>query len=716
MVLMKFTEKFILTILFLFVVNSVDVFSQVARTEKRYVRIGELQSHFTAYGSERAWNNTYYEGLRWPADYPFTDNAVIKRYWIGVDDFTDEQNEYWEKYGIYVAADYVGQALFPVELKQIAKFEPPQIFVNGNNISSRYLGDIDEYNPDQIPDRIVTNIVNTRIGLTMKREIWAFSQQYHDNYFIKIFTFTNTGNTDYDDEIELNAPLKGVRISSGTRYSVSREGAFNIGGTQKWGKHSWVSKRGENYPEHINETITEENPIVDWLRCGFSWAGQSAANSFDNIGGPDSKGNGRLAAPQFAGTVILHVDKNANDKTDDPLQPAVLGWHAGDTYPNLGDMQNVAPMIQIYNMISGSPFKGLGGTNRFYESNIQSITHKLDPSSIHNDGGGTNVWIAYGPFDLEPGESIVIIEAEGVSGLDRQYCESIGARWKQAYDDESDKGPFDLPDGSTTDDKDIYKNSWVYTGVDSILQTFGRAKRNFDSGFNIPQPPLPPVLFNVNSGGDRISLEWKPSPSENDPNFGGYKIFRAIGKPDTVYQEIYSGGVGVYSFDDVTAVRGFSYYYYISSFSDGSNNNSGETNPTGELLSSKFYTRTTEPAFLQRQAGNSLKAIRVVPNPFNIKAKDLQFSNEPDKIMFYDIPGYCEIRIYTERGDLIDKIIHDDGSGDQPWNSLSLSRQVVVSGVYLAHFTVTQDYKDPNTGEFKYRKGDTAFRKFIIIR
>lgn len=33
--------------------------------------------------------------------------------------------------------------------------------------------------------------------------------------------------------------------------------------------------------------------------------------------------------------VRVHVDKSATDKPDDPYQPAVLGWHAGDTFPML---------------------------------------------------------------------------------------------------------------------------------------------------------------------------------------------------------------------------------------------------------------------------------------------------------------------------------------------------------------------------------------------
>lgn len=695
-----------------FAVLSSSVHAQVAGTATRYIRIGLLQSHYSAYGSERAWNNVYYEGLIWPADYPYQDNAVIRRTWLAAQDFTDVKGEKWSVFGLYFSRDYVDISLFPMELKQTAKFELPTVYVDGNNISALYAGEIDEIDPAQIPDRIVTNVVNTSLGLTMTRRILAFSQQYHDNYFIEEFTFTNTGNVDYDDEIELNAPLKGIRFGLGVRYSVSREGSFYIGDGQSWGKHTWVTRRGENYPEHASERITEAKPIVDWLRCGFSWAGQAAINGFDNIGGPDVKGSGRLAAPQHAGMVCLHVDKSATDpapRDDDPYQPAVLGWHAGDTYPSVGNLQrsDEINMIRLYDMLSGKPYQGLGGTDRMDETYRQS---HADPFTVHNDGGGTNVWICYGPFDLAPGQSIRIVQAEGINGLNRQLCESIGRAWLK------EAAPYTLPDGTTTNDKNQFKNTWVSTGKDSILLTFGRAKRNFDLGYNIPQSPLPPKLFNVQSGGDRISLSWLPSASENESDFAGYKIFRAVGKPDTTYEEIATLRPGVKQYDDLSPVRGFSYYYYIVAFNNGSKNTSGEANPTGPLWSNRFYTRTTEPAYLRRQAGSSLQSIRVVPNPYSIKAKSLQYPGEPDKITFLDIPGHCTIRIYTERGDLIHKIEHTDGSGDESWNSITSSRQVVVSGVYIAHFEVAKDAYDRNDGRLLYRKGETAVRKFVIIR
>lgn len=721
------TEKSIVTVRFkiifmlaLFLSLAVRGFAQVEATETRYIRIGSLQNHYTAYGSERAWNNSYYEGLRWPAEYNYQDNAVIKRFWLGAKDFVDQEGLYWEAYGIYFSTGFVGESLFPVELSQTAKFEPPAVFVDGSNITAPYAGDVDLIDPEQIPDRIVTNIVNTSMGLTMNRTIYAFSQQYHDNYHIKIFTFTNTGNTDYDDEIERDGPLYGVRVGWGTRYSVSREGTFAIGGSQGWGKHSWMTQRGQDYAQHAGEQITLANPIVDWIRCAFQWAGQNEDNAFDNIGGPYLSKDGRLTAPHHAGVAILHVDKSATDKEDDPNQPVTLGWHAGDTYPGLNSMSRtqMSKMLEQYRMLSGIPYGNAGGTEPFWET---YHSQQSDPYLVHNDGGGTNIWVNYGPFDLEMGESFTIIEAEGVSGLNRTLCEIIGRRWKKAYTNANDQGPFDLPDGSQTTDKDVYKDEWVYTGRDSIMLTFSRAKRNVDMDFQIPQPPLPPPVFEVNSGGDRISLSWSPSPSESDPDFGGYKVFRIEGKPDTVFNELFACGYNtdnptiVHNYDDVDAQRGVSYYYYIQAFSKGLNNNT-EANPHGSLYSSKYYTRTTEPAFLRRAAGTRLKDIRIVPNPFYIKAEKLNFPEEPDKIMFYNIPGKCRIKIYTERGDLIQTIDHTDGSGDEAWNSVTSSRQVVVSGVYIAYIEVTEDIVDRNTGETLFKQGESITKKLIVIR
>lgn len=714
----------LLTCLGFVILNATNVHGQVGENERRYVRIGELQSYFSAYGSERAWNNVYYEGLRWPAQYSYTDNAVIKRSWITVEDFTDADEMHWEHWGTYMSKGYVLNSLYPMELNQTAKFEPPTVYVDEVNITAPYTGDVDSLNPNQIADRVIINEVNTSIGLTFTRRILAFSQQYHDNYFIKEYILTNTGNIDHDPEIELSDSLRGVRVGWGTRYSVCREGAFSSDNQQSWGKFSWVTRRGEQYALHADEVanFTEDTPFeqLEWIRGAFSWLGQSDAVSYDMIGSPDIDGGGRLTAPQFAGSAVLHVDKSATNNKDDPQQPTMLGWHAGDSYPSVGNLQpsDQENMNILYDFLSGEPYpdQGKGGSSRMFEENTSSITDPTDPHTIHGDGGGTNVWITYGPFDLGPGDSVTIVEVEGINGLNRQMCMSVGHQWYQAYKSSGGGGSFTLPDGATTDDMDLFKNSWVYTGMDSIMLTFSRALRNYNMDYQISQPPLPPPVFEVESGGDKITLSWVPSKSESEEDFAGYRIYRAIGKPDTTFDLLAELPPGTNYFEDKSPVRGFSYYYYLTAVNDGSNNTSGIANPIGPLESGKFYTMTNRPAYLQRKAGENLDDIRIVPNPYNIRAEELQYTGERDKIMFLNIPAYCRIKIYSERGDLIQTLEHNDGSGDHAWNSVTSSRQVVVSGIYLAHFEVTQDYPDPVTGEILYRKGDSTVKKFIIIR
>jgi len=303
--------------------------------------------------------------------------------------------------------------------------------------------------------------------------------------------------------------------------------------------------------------------------------------------------------------------------------------------------------------------------------------------------GGPVPCLGYGPYTIPIGGSIRIVVAEAVAGLNRNECYRIGAEWVA--------GTCTFPGFTGTNDQ--AKNMWVRTGRDSILQTFQRATDTWNSleaGLKIPQPPEPPTIFEVNSGGDRISLSWSNS-SESDPTLKSYRLYRADSAWDNRnYQLIAELPKGTLSYNDLTPTRGFNYYYYLQCVGDGSNNGGVE------LVSNRQLTQTYWGATLMREAVDDMAQIRVVPNPFNIRARDLQYKGERDKIMFLDIPGQCTIRIYTERGDLIKTINHTNGSGDEAWQCTTDYRQVVVSGLYIAHFE-TPD-------------GRSTYRKFVIIR
>ena len=421
-------------------------------------------------------------------------------------------------------------------------------------------------------------------------------------------------------------------------------------------------------------------------------------------------------------------------------------------------------------------------------------------NTFGTDPGGFIETQGFGPYDLAPGDSIRIVVADVIAGIKRDKILEVARNWFKNNTSEF-VFPQGYKNGGTTTDRDEYKNAWVFSGKDSLFQSFRRAITAYNNDYSVPQPPPPPDNFQVNSGGDRIRLTWSDN-AESWTNFDGYRIFRAEGRNDTVFTQIAelskSKGNLVNSYDDKNAIRGFNYYYYVQSIDDGSTN---DIQPGIPLASSKYYTMTSNPAYLTRQAGVALTStastatyngdgiitlfilpmsvadssgtivrglsvkvngvsqipasysvsfdtltfikapsgsievevlsptgersyklsdIRIVPNPFNLKARNVQFGENDlttlDRLAFYNLPPVCRIKIYTETGDLIETIEHTNGSGDDYWHSLTSSDQVVVSGLYIAYFEVTEDYKDESTGEMIYRKGDSIFKKFVIIR
>jgi hypothetical protein len=191
-----------------------------------------------------------------------------------------------------------------------------------------------------------------------------------------------------------------------------------------------------------------------------------------------------------------------------------------------------------------------------------------------------------------------------VSGISRELATTTGIQYK--------KGQINA----------VQKNTVVFQSRDSLFQSFRRAIANYQSGYNIPQPPLPPKLFNVNGLGDRISLSWD-SYDNPGANLEGFEIYRAVGKPDSNYTLIYTAGPNDKSYDDATAVRGLNYFYYVVSVGSASSNTGVGLTPSGKLRSSRYYTQTYNPAVLKRPAGDSPYAAKLKGNkagPFLIQA------------------------------------------------------------------------------------------------
>ncbi len=75
---------------------------------------------------------------------------------------------------------------------------------------------------------------------------------------------------------------------------------------------------------------------------------------------------------------------------------------------------------------------------------------------------------------------------------------------------------------------------------------------------------------------------------------------------------------------------------------------------------------------------------RIVPNPVNLGSDPTIRFDQEIGWRFFNIPGNCTIKVYTEIGELVHTIEHNDGSGDELWNLTTTSRQLLVSGIYIA--------------------------------
>ncbi|MFZ2324838.1 MAG: fibronectin type III domain-containing protein [Ignavibacteriaceae bacterium] len=667
-----------------------------AQYKNVWMSVGSLHNWYSEIGSELEEGYVLRQqyGMQWPANYRNQDMQAARGWWVGCKNFTDENGVFYDYKVVTVGPrNPAFFAAYPVQIEMVGKFEPTVVTVDGATSVGKTVS-IDRYDENMPWDRMIINKVATQIGVTMERRIFEFSQQYNDNYIVYEYTFTNTGDTDGDTTtIELpNNTVQDFYTFWTYRNAVNQSVRYVIGNSTGWGKNTMNDARGDGNPD-------KPDPVGEQFRCQFSWHGYATEKdvAYDNIGGPiwtlgtealkwNAKSDtvGRLGGAQFLGVATLYADKSALDKTDDVNQPSTTTYSDsdGDLFLAGTNAYNLTDMAKKYQfMAKGHQYP------RHADQVVPSgdFANQTQGANLGNTGG-YSFNNGYGPYNLGPGESIKIVMIEGAAGMNRadqiKYGRMFKAGTLSAYD----------------------KNTLVINkGRDSLFTTFGRAKENFESGWNLPSPPQPPKTFTVTSAGDRIELSW--SVNESDPNPPtGFKIYRALGDYDADYTLIDEVGSDVRSYKDSKLVRGYNYFYYLTAV--GPEQAGGPGTPAGRLESSRFYTQTFNAANLLRPAEDDMAKIRVVPNPYVITADEsvrFQGTEDEDKIAFYNIPGDCTIRIYTELGELIKTIEHTNGSGDEYWYSVTSSNQFVVSGIYIAVITNNQT-------------GQNHISKFAIIR
>ena len=731
-----------------------------AQWTTKWLAAGDFQHPYLSGGAEPeglAGANTWF----WPGIKPGTGNSRWKAVWVSRMDYTDENGTHWEVRNSHIGPRILGIGeMFDVRNELIAKFEPPTVQVDGFDTFLRATV-VDEVDPAQAADQVVDNVVNTSVGITMRRKAQQFSGDHHDDYHLIEYTFTNTGNVDDDPQIELEEQeAKDVYFvfndhptanSPASAYANSESGVV-------WGSSTMNDAVGEGFHDYG----------VDF-RGQFSWLGYVPSQSeFNTLGGPlwFDHGNysvngdtlGRLGAAHMVGTVTIHADGEAHPPgeslPDDRDQPRLMSYMehnwstltTGNSHTNEAKMEAERRFIE--NGADGFTFGEEGSPQRvtpthayMVEPDGNFVTTTGDPA-IGTSGGWAYV-NGYGPYDMAPGEEVKIVVAEGAAGLSEEARWEIGRRYKASGGDDSLRIAFDANGDGEIDPEteNMVKNAWVMTARDSLFQLFEGAIENYEADYDIPRPPLPPSRFEVRSSTNQIELSWDvyeelPQGYDSAEPPQGWEIWRAqkayhgivtalrigedgraipdssrayrciAGCPGTEQPEL---APDARSYTDSAVERGLSYFYYIQGVGEVNEVPTGNT-PTGvPLKSSRYWTQTYEPAFLRREPGEALSSIRVVPNPYNLASDtDVRFGDQENKIAFYGLPGEATIQIYTEIGELVETIEHTDGSGDEIWNLTTSSRQLIVSGIYFAVIT----NNDSESDSF----GEQITRKIVIIR
>ena len=751
-----------LSALLVLAASAVDVQAQFTA---QWLDIGTFHGTYTESGAQHEGNSSAADGMEWPALLRNSSHFRAKAFWLGTKNWTDPNGQQWPYFVARIGPRTAGaDVTFPVQNLLLSKTEDTVVEVDGA-LSFDNVAIIDEVDPSLPADRMVHNIHNTLIGVTVDRRAYGYVNQAHDDYHIIEYVYTNTGNTDDDEDIELpNQTLTDTYFFRIHRWRGSLQGAWTVSGGQVWGKFSMVDVVGDGHADY---------PIS--FTSQYLWIGvdPEQQSQWDKIGAPLFDANtwsasddslGRLSGSSFIGRATIHADNSPSDPTYirctmatiNTCQPRTMGFMDSDEALT-ADGSSQEDYYEWGIRTRENPDRIAGGSQQMWPH----YADRIEPSGIFweakNDAstgkqGGHAVTTAYGPYTLGPGESVRIVVVEGVGGLGFDADYEIGRAYKRGgagrdaklirYDANKDgmitTGSFDYginqmdTDGDGMFDafghglEEMTKNQWVMASRDSLFMTLQRginlyAASNNMSTYPVPEAPHAPTTFSVTGRPDRVELRW--TPPAGGPARTGWLLYRTSKWEDFMYvngctedlsiecgyELIASLDAGASSYDDTGLNRGTDYYYHLQAVGQPQPDDpDGITGTPGgyPLRSAQSLTQTYQPVNLKRPPYGSSGTVadaRVVPNPVNLGSDEtIRFAQE-DRVAFFNIPGDCTIKIYTELGELVHTIEHTDGSGDELWNLTTKSRQLLVSGIYIAVVTDNAN-------------GEEAVLKFTVIR
>jgi len=381
-------------------------------------------------------------------------------------------------------------------------------------------------------------------------------------------------------------------------------------------------------------------------------------NSFGPI--VNGQPSGEYLAPAYVGYKLLYSSPN---KLNEVSKVNRYGWSAASNsidlsgpFTNIGSLEAQYAAMQDIRLTSGF-VSGFTDTVYMRRSRMWSM-------------------MSLGPWDILPGDSIKIVVAEIVNGVD--YGIAVQPKnYGTATITSLSRGLFD--------------------------KSVDQSQFTFDNNFNHPDPPAAPEFTVGFYPGDNIAIQLKwtdeaefiADPDDGQLDLTGYIIYRSdylsIGPwlpIDTILvrDPNYLNGME-YTYNDTSVSLGLSYFYALTTFDNGRSSWTGVQTIINvpPLESSIFANRKQNPFVATISPKENLDEILVVPNPF-IGRADVSIPGEGDDIQFVNLPNPCTIKIYTVRGDLVKTIDVPSGTGAiASWRQDTDYGQFIAPGIYIYH-------------------------------
>ena len=588
------------------------------------------------------------------------------------------------------------------------RYRPPEVYVDGILTTPPFQWDVDPDLPADyygVFEDVIRNPDTGYGGIRTRVEIYANANPNHQDYIIWKETRKFTGERFLPREID-GAPTRDMFLANQTldlwwTYSMgfgpTKGGEFN-----SWGYFLFESEDSKEDFFRRPSLLVNNRPRTD-LTIAYFWDDTNPAQtpyrvktpdggereSTDTAGSPN-RVNGSLTATQIPGFTILHADRSAHDKSDDPSQPiaAPRGAIPNQMWGNDGNFN-----MRDHWIGANNPWPGPASVSQ--KGSIRGLA--VGPYSLHmqrNDDGS-----------LVQADSFTVVYAIGVGDVGLEVADSLGRAWFNGEISDQEKRVF------------------IEMGRDSLFHVLDRAYWAWDNDMSVPAPPPPPDV-SVESGPGYNEVTWSypeerywldPHTGVND--FAAWRVYRkrgaamvndpADGHTGEKWEMVYeTTNPNETTWQDKTVDRGVSYYYAVTAVDDGSQNTFG-INPGQRLESSRFANMTRMPAIPFEAGLAASDQVRVVPNPATQAAGELAFPGSPNKILFANLPYEATLSVYTEGGDLVTRI-HHIGTADEEWQQLNDANQYVASGIYIL---AVHDARDVDGNPLP-----DHFVKFVIVR